>query len=98
MANYTDRTSTLTGYGTVRAHHENTEYAYAEYVIRTEYGLVYAYVEIDSASPVHDYTEMEIIIGRRLYQRRWRRHWSRRTIIALAKRFAHDAVSDEIPF
>lgn len=95
---YSDRVTTLRGYGNVRAERKNVEFCYTDYVIRTEWGIVYVYTQFGHQSPNEDYTEMEFIYDRRLHQRRWRRHWSRRTIITLAKQFAADAINSEAPF
>lgn len=62
-------------------------------VVRTPYGLVNATSGITAA-----WTRMEIILDGRIFYRRWMRSFRPRTLITLAKRFAHDAVCSEVPF
>lgn len=56
-------------------------------VVRTPYGLVSAHSGITAA-----WTRLEIILDGRIFYRRWMHSFRPRTLITLAKRFAHDAV------
>lgn len=93
-----DTTRRLSCFANRRAYNHSAEYKYAEFVIRTRYGLVYIYTESDFPRSGNQYTEMEIIVDGIVHQRTWRKYWAHRTLVTLAKRFSHDVVCSEIPF